>query len=1042
MTSTAKDQERCASCSAPLHGGSRFCAHCGQPVEAGSADGERRPLTVLFCDLENSTGLAARLDPEDLHDLYTSYGRVCQDAIHSYQGYVAQFLGDGVLCYFGYPVAHEDDPVRAVRSALRIIEELRFVNQGIGKRLQAELRVRVGIHTGRTRVGGVSASGSHDRLAVGETVNLAARTQALAESDTILLTGSTAKLVEGYFELQKQRPQIFRGLTRSVELFRVIEPTGARTKFEAAARGRLTPFVGRERESAELERVWRAVRDGTDSVVVIRGEAGIGKSRIMDRFRRLVLGEGAQVLECFCSPLSQGTALAPIVEALNARVLERAGANVTPDARLEALSSLLGEHSRFGPDALALIANLLSVSGADEGPIAELSPVRRRGRTLEILHAWLAGSAERVPFVLLVEDVHWADPSTLDLLDLIVRKSPGGRTLLCLTARPEFPDRWSHPQLLTLDLLRLTTVEIEKMVTSVAQGRALPLAVVRGIREQSEGVPLYVEEVTKAVLESGALQLNQGGYELIGSLEERFLPSTVEGSLVARFDRLGQSRGVAQLGAAIGREFDYPLLRAVAVMSDDDLRAHLDRLSNSELVFVRGEPPNSTYTFKHALIEKAIYETLLNAERARVHGRILRSMREKFPELLADRPETEAHHAERAGQKEAAVPLLLKAGMKALGRTAVAEAVRHLAHGIELVGVLEEPARTEIEIELQAAIGPAYMATVGWAATEAEQSSMRLRELAAAKGDGARLYQALWSLWTVDFLRGRLVPALDVARQVLKMAQAVGDPLLRVTGHHAVGYTHFYRAEYEAALQHARAGLALFDLEQEKSIATKFQFSSSCALLCYQAQTQQILGLATEANESFRSWRKLVDDLRHQPSRAYSLVQQCHFCLASGDAALVTELATEGRALSVAEGFALWVPIMDMFLAWADVRQGADGPVAAEKFRLAKELVDRSGTHITELDFSSMFAEVLLAANRPADVFAVADAALAITRPGEVRHLEPELLRLQGNAASALGDRPRAIAFYRSAIECAGRTGASLLERRAHSALGLSANSS
>jgi class 3 adenylate cyclase/tetratricopeptide (TPR) repeat protein len=1031
----------CSSCAATLGPGFKFCPSCGQPVDSASAEGERRQLTVLFCDLENSTALAARLDPEDLHDLYTSYGRVCQDAIHSFQGYVAQFLGDGVLCYFGYPVAHEDDPVRAVRAALRIIDELRFVNQGIGRRLQAELHVRVGIHTGRTMVGG-NTRGSHDRLAVGETVNMAARTQALAEVDTVLLTGATARLVEGYFELQKQRPQIFRGLTRSVELFQVIKPTGARTKLEAAARGRLTAYVGRERETEQLEQAWAAVRDGTDGVALIRGEAGIGKSRLMDRFRRSVLGQGAQIIECFCSPLTEGTALAPIVEFLQARVLERVEGRHTAQAKLDALSNLLGEHSRFGPDALALIASLLSIPGADESSIAELSPPRRRVRTLEILRAWLGWSAERVPLVFMIEDLHWADPSTLALLDMIVRESPSGRTLLCVTARPEFGDRWAHARLTTIDLPRFTAAEIEAMVMNVAEGHALPPSVVGGIGEQSEGVPLYVEEVTKAVLESGALRLSGESYELVGSFEERFLPATVEGSLVARFDRLGPSRGVAQLGAAIGRSFDYALIRAVALLSDEELREHLERLSMSQLVFVRGEPPSSTYTFKHALIEKAIYETLLNAERARVHERILRAMRVEFPERLADRPETEAYHAERAGQRDVAVPLLLKAGLKALERTAVAEAVKHLARGIDLVGVLEEPARTDIEIELQAAIGPAYMATVGWAALEVEIATKRLRDLAGAKGDGPRLYQAAWSEWTRCFLRAQLVEGLNVAREVHGMAEHVGAPLLRVTGRHALGYTLFYMGQYTQALEQARLGLSLFDLEQERAIATQFQLSSSCALLCFQAQAQQMLGLAEEAETSIQRWRQLMDDLRHPPSRAYSLVQQCHYCFAKGDAAQVLVLAEEGLALSVAEGFALWVPILHMFTEWAKVRQGGDVSSAVEIFRRSKAFVDGSGTHITELDFTSMFAEVLLAAGQPAEVFKVAEAALAVTGPGRVLHLEPELLRLQGEAAAALGERARAQDFYRRAQEGAQAVGAVLLAERVAQSQARSANRS
>jgi tetratricopeptide (TPR) repeat protein len=366
---------------------------------------------------------------------------------------------------------------------------------------------------------------------------------------------------------------------------------------------------------------------------------------------------------------------------------------------------------------------------------------------------------------------------------------------------------------------------------------------------------------------------------------------------------------------------------------------------------------------------------------------------------------------------------------------AIAEAVKHLAHGIELLPVLDEPLRTDIEIELQAAIGPAYMATVGWAAPEVETSSVRLHELALARKDYARVYQAKWSRWTYRFLRGLLVQALEIAGEAFDAAQASGDPVLLVTGHHALGYTHFYRGEYDQALKLAKVGLELFDLESEKWIATNFQFSSSCALLCYLAQAQQILGFAEEAAETLRRWRELVDALRHAPSRAYSLVQQCHFFYAQGNAEEVCTLATEGRALAVSEGFVLWPPIMDIFLAWSSARRGGDASFEAERIRQAKAIVDRSDTHITEIDFSSMFAEVLLLGNQPQKALEVAEAALAITRPGAVKHLEAELLRLQGEAALALGDTRRAAAFYRSALDSARATGAVVLERRVSAAL-------
>jgi class 3 adenylate cyclase/tetratricopeptide (TPR) repeat protein len=1027
--------ELCRECRAPVQSGARFCAGCGRPIGSGPPESERRHLTLLFCDLAESTALSQRLDPEDLHDLLISYQRVCQDAIRRYQGHISQFLGDGVMSYFGYPIAHEDDAVLAIRAALRIVEDIKVVNQGIGKRLHAEVHVRVGLHTGLALIGEVGQAGGRDRLVVGEAVNLAARIQTFAQVDTVLVSDATARLIEGYFELESLEAQTLKGFTRPVELYRVVRPTGARTKLEATARGKLTPLIGRQAEQQTLTAAWSEVEEGADRAVLVRGEAGIGKSRIVHHFRHTTLAEGTVVLECFCSPLTQATAFAPLIEMIDARVVFRARGQTTPPAKLAALASLMGEHSRFGADAFPLIATLLSIAGADETPIKELSPVRRRARTLEVLREWMAWTAERLPVGLLIEDVHWADPSTLEFLDLVMQKPPGGRTLVCMTARPEFVRRWSPSQVRTIELTRLNAREIETMVTHVAGGHVLPPLVARRIAERSEGVPLFVEEVTKAVLESGALRFDANRYELAGPLDERYLPSTVQGSLVARFDRLGESRAVAQLGAAIGRDFSYPLIRAVSGMTDDELRPKLDQLSRSELVFVHGDHPNAIYTFKHALIQDALYTTLLKSERARVHDRIYTTLQQEFPEIFATRPEMVAYHAENAGRREAAVPLLRDAGLRALGRTAVAEAVKHLAHGIDLVNVLEEPARTTMEIELQAAIGPAYMATIGWAAPEVERSCARLRDLSAAQGNGPMLFQAMWSLWTVDFLRGRLGPALEVASQVLNMAEAVGDPMVRTAGHHAVGYTHFYRGEYPEALHHARAGLALFDLDRERRLAAIFQFSSSAAIRCFLTEALQVLGRADEAAESLRQWRSLLDDLGHAPSRAFSLAQQCFFFHVQDDFEQVQRLAGDLRAVSLSEGFALWVPIADTFVAWAGARQGRNASSAVETITTAKQQIDRSLTHITEVELTSMLAETLLLANRPQDVFQVVTPVMETARRGVLGHYVPELFRLQGEAAEAMGDWKRAVALYRAAIERASQMGATRLERRAVAAL-------
>jgi class 3 adenylate cyclase/tetratricopeptide (TPR) repeat protein len=988
---------------------------------------------VLFCDVIESTELAARLDPEDWHDLLTSYHRVCRDALGSHQGHISQFLGDGVLSYFGYPVAQEDDAVRAIRAALRIINDIKLINSGIGRRLDAEIHVRVGIHTGITVLTD-TWPGPRERLAIGDTVNLAARIQGVADEDTVVVSSSTARLVGGHFELQSLNAQTLKGFTRSIELFRVVQPTGARSAFEAAARGPLTPYIGRERELRTLEAAWAETQQGAGRVVVVLGEAGIGKSRLVHHFRQATLEKGARIIECFCSPLTWATALAPIIEMLQEQILKRSEGAVIRQSRLETLRSMLGEHSRFGSDALPLIANLLSLPGASEAPILDLSPVRRRGRTLELLRAWLAWSAERVPIALLIEDIHWADPSTLELLEPLLRDGSSARMLLCVTGRPEFAVRWSGAHFRTIELARMTSDESGAMVTHVAGGHALPPLVVRRITERSEGVPLFVEEVTKALLESGALRFDGNHYRLERPPDDQFLPSTVQGSIVARFDRLQESRSVAQRGAAIGRDFSYALIRAVADLSEPELRARLDVLGRSELVLTQGEPPDSRYTFRHALIQDAIYETLLKSERARVHERIFSALLEKFPELVAQRPEMAAYHAEHAGRREAAVPLLRDAGMNAFKRTAVAEAVKHLAHGIELVGVLHEPVRTTMEMELQAAISSAYMATVGWAAPEVERSSVRLRDLAAARGDGEKLFQAMWGLWTVHFIRGKLELALDVAQQVHEMAAQSADPMLLEAGHHAVGYTHFYRGEYSLAIQHATAGLALFDLGREKRIASAFQLSPGTGMWCYRAQAQQMLGLLDTSARGIVECQKLAADLGHAPSRAY-LLNLCYCFRLLGDVGRMKVLATAARSLSVTEGFGFWVLVADIMLAWASTQEAGDPGAAAERIDISRKLLHDGGTYIVEPEFASMHAEALLLASRPEEAFTVLQDALAIVQRDRQHHGEPELYRLQGEAAKALGNTELAAALFRRAIDRARVMGARLLELRSVLAL-------
>jgi class 3 adenylate cyclase len=991
---------------------------------------ELRQLTLLFYDVVNSTGLSRGLEVEDLKEVIEGIHAACKDAIESdYGGHATPRVGDGDLGYFGYPVAHEDDAVRAVRAALRILENIKKLNEGIGKRfknLKQVIQVRIGVHTGMALVSGP------DHV-YGESVNLTSRIQAVAPEDAVLVSAATRELISGHFELLSVGAPTLEGFDRPPELFRVVGPTGARTKLEAAARGKLTPYVGREAQLAELNATWNAVKGGADRVVVIRGEPGIGKSRMVHRFRQSMVG--ARVLECFCSELAETTALRPVIEMVERAVLERAEGEKTSKAKLAALQSLLSEHPRMGPDALPLMADLLSIAGADQESIKELTSAHRRTRTLEIMHAWVASSAKRNPLALLFEDVHWSDPSTLEFLTKLIEQPPGGRTLLCVTTRPEFPVPWRQSHVRTIELDRLHAGEAESIANNLAEGHPLPHLLLKAIVDRSERVPFFVEELTKAVLESWALRLdsNSAGPKAL----EQMVPPSVKELLVARFDRFGESKNVARFAAAIGREFEYKLMRAVADMPEDELRGHLDNLVRGELINCEGVPPDSVYKFRHALFQEAIYETLMKRGRATEHERIFTTLTKTadFRELDEKRPELAAYHAEKAGRPEEAVPRLLEAGKRAFERTALHEAVLHLAKGLELAKSLPEPKRSEMELELEARIGPAYMATNGWASNEVAESSEKLRKLALEKGDDKRLYQAMWSKWTNEFLRGNLGTALDLAQQVLQMADMSGIPMLQVTGHHAVGYTHFYRGEYGEALHHAEQGLKRDTLELDTEIAREFQFSSTCAMYCFQAEARQMLGMSEMADASVEELRKRVDQLRHAPSRAYSLSMQCFYFHARDDVDEVHRLATEARELSGNEGFTLWVTVADIFLAWANARRGGDPTNALRKIRQAKTAYNETLTHITEIELTSMLAETLLLANRPQEVAPAVEAALRYARDGMLGHYEPELFRLQAESARATGHGERAESLYRTAIEGARRADAKILVLRSEAAM-------
>ena len=651
-------------------------APAAEPIAAAARppEAERRQLTLLFCDLVGSTELAARLDPEDLRGIMSAYQRCAGAVVERFEGHVAKYLGDGVLAYFGWPQAHEDDAERAARAGLALVHEVPQLELQAAVRLQA----RIGIATGLVVVGDlIGDDEARERAVVGEVPNLAARLQALAAPGTVVIGEATRRLVGRLFELEDLGLRQLKGFAAPLAAWRLAGEHRAEGRFEARHGGRLTPLVGREEEIALLLRRWRQSKDGEGQVVLLSGEPGIGKSRIVREVRARLEGERHVRLLFQCSPHHTSSPLHPVIEQL-----ERAAGfarDDSPKARVAKLETLLARGSERLEEAVPLIATVLGITTGERYLLPDLSPERRKQHTLEVLLDQLEGLAARQPVLLAYEDVHWIDPTTQELLGLTIERIQRLPVFALITFRPEFGSPWSgQPHVSALALTRLGRREGSAMIDRVVGNKVLPAEVAAQILAKTDGVPLFVEELTKAVLESGLLTDAGDRYYLAGPLPPLAIPSTLHESLLARLDRLAPVKEVAQIGAAIGREFGHGLLAAVADRPEAELQAALDQLVSSELIFRRGTPPEVTYSFKHALVQDAAYGTLLRSRRQQLHARIAMVLGEVFPDQAGATPELLAHHCTEAGLTAKAVDYWYRAGRQAMARSAMIEATVQL----------------------------------------------------------------------------------------------------------------------------------------------------------------------------------------------------------------------------------------------------------------------------------------------------------------------------------------------------------------------------
>ena len=716
---------------------------------AGSREhAERRQLTIMFCDLVESTALATHLDPEQMQEIISSYHRLCDDVIKSFDGFIAHYLGDGVLAYFGYPKAHEDEAESAIRAGLALVEAVTRLDVGEGM----ILRARIGIATGLVVVGELLGEGSRKERLAGATPNLAARLQALAEPGTVIIDGATRLLVGELFDLRSAGPTSLKGFDRPVPIWRVLGESVIDSRFEAL-RTTTTPFLGRNDELHLLIRRWRQAEKGEGCVALIYGEPGIGKSRLVQTaLDRLGQRHGAL---CFCClPHYLDSPFSPVI----ARLERAAGfrREDAPEERLKKLAAVVSGVTADSDHAMYMLAALLSIPTGDDRAHLALSPQQSKQRTFDALSHWIEGLARRSPLLLVVEDAQWCDPTSKELFDRIVHQASGLPMLVLITFRPEFAPPWlglPHVTLITLsNLSRKTSAD---MVAHVAGRKSLPKEIAEQIVERSDGVPLFIEELTKAVIEGGMLRDAGDHYEAVGPSPALAIPTTLNGSLLARLDRLAPVREVAQIAAALGRTFSHDLISATAAMPKDLLDDALEQLVGAELVFQHGVPPRAEYTFKHALVQDAAYSTLLRSNRQQLHGRIATVLETRFSETAEAQPELLARHFLEAGMVAKAVGYLIKAGRQAIARGAMAEAVAQLSKGLDRLSLMpDRAAYREQELTLQMTLGQALLAVKGYGAAEPTQAFESARRICDEMGRPPQLGTVLIGQFTLRCARG------------------------------------------------------------------------------------------------------------------------------------------------------------------------------------------------------------------------------------------------------------------------------------------------
>lgn len=952
-----------------------------------TADAERRQITVLFCDIVDSTALSTRLDPEDLRSIITAFQRKIAETTALFSGFVAKYMGDGALLYFGYPRAEETDAERAVRAGLALAQAA-----GAIETPGVVIRLRVGIATGLVVVGDLIGSGSaQEQAVVGETPNLAARLQSLADPNTVLICPTTLRLIGELFDCEDLGPTRLKGFAADVRVTRVIGESAMRGRFEALRAASVTPLVGRGEQLDLLLRRWERSRTGAGQVVLISGEPGLGKSRLAVALQGRLQDQPHIRLQYFCSPHRSDSALSPLIGQL-----ERAagiGRDDAPSGRVEKLRALLAR-TATSDDDISLFAELVSPPALDGGDSAEFDFEQTKERSLLAFMRQIEGLAARQPVLMIFEDAHWSDPTSIEFLNLAVERIRELPVLLVGTSRPEFRPQWtSEPHVTVLTLNRLDAGDTADFVQRVAGRKALPSTIVDQIVRRTDGVPLFIEELTRTVLESGVLREESDQYRLDGPLPSMAIPSTLQASLLARLDRLAQTREIAQIGAAIGREFPHRLLSLVAGRNDAELQPAITRLIDAGLVSRRGILPEAGYVFKHALVQDAAYATLLRSARQALHARIAAALEQHFGDIAQTQPELLARHHAEAVAPDKAAPYWLAAGRNNSRRGAHVEAARMLDRALAAIRELPEaPSSRQLELEVHLALVPVLMA-IGMASERTREVARRTIELCEQSGAMERALPALFAEASYYSSSGEIKTALQLSSRVVDIGVDNDDPATLLAGHRFAGSCLLWIGDPEAAGQHLDLAVSFADRVAHSARRVDADFDHHAAALVLTGHLKLRLAAFADGWRLHDEAEQLANDAGHAFTIAFVLLHRLlSEAMTSNLAPLQRTVRTFAELCEKSE-IVQWRHIGDLFMRWAAMKAESRMVAVPELTAIVER--HREGTWQLQTPFFwKLIAEMLMAAGEFILAKELLDEAGRLADISPQNWVKPELYRL------------------------------------------------